>query len=145
MCVLGHTGLGDTPLWGSVWQTDGEKAVVWRPESSSIRSWREATIYLGRISGPFHIQLHSRRSEGKQGDVSIDQMKFLDCALPGKEKLKKKKLELIHEQNNQKHHSAILLIIYLFICGGTNETPVSFYFILILLWFFIFASALVTI
>uniref|UniRef100_A0A9J7XLE9 MAM domain-containing protein n=1 Tax=Cyprinus carpio carpio TaxID=630221 RepID=A0A9J7XLE9_CYPCA len=78
----GHTGLGDTPLWGSVWQTDGEKAVVWRPESSSIRSWREATIYLGRISGPFHIQLHSRRSEGKQGDVSIDQMKFLDCALP---------------------------------------------------------------
>ncbi|XP_016407423.1 apical endosomal glycoprotein [Sinocyclocheilus rhinocerous] len=78
----GYTGLGDTPLWGSVWQIDGEKAVVWRPESSSIRSWREATIYLGRISGPFHIQLHSRRNEGKQGDVSIDQMEFLDCALP---------------------------------------------------------------
>ncbi|XP_050949827.1 apical endosomal glycoprotein [Labeo rohita] len=78
----GHIGLGDTPLWGSVLQIDGEEAVVWRPESTSVRGWREAIIYLGRISGPFHIQLHSRRSEGKQGDVSIDQMEFLDCALP---------------------------------------------------------------
>ncbi|KAK2872509.1 hypothetical protein Q8A67_022406 [Cirrhinus molitorella] len=78
----GHTGLGDSPLWGSVWQTDGEEAVVWRPESTSVRGWREATIYLGRISGPFHIQLSSRRSEGKPRDVSIDQMEFLDCALP---------------------------------------------------------------
>ncbi|KAK7131349.1 hypothetical protein R3I94_016476 [Phoxinus phoxinus] len=78
----GYTGLGDTPLWGSVLQTDGEEAVVWRPESSSVRGWREATIYLGRIPGPFHIHLHSRRSEGKQGDVSIDHMQFLDCALP---------------------------------------------------------------
>ncbi|XP_051959862.1 apical endosomal glycoprotein [Xyrauchen texanus] len=78
----GHTGLGDTPLWGSVWQTDGEQAVVWRPESSSIRGWREATIYLGRILGPFHIRFHSRRSEGRQGDMSIDQLEFLDCALP---------------------------------------------------------------
>ncbi|KAL0163016.1 hypothetical protein M9458_042412, partial [Cirrhinus mrigala] len=74
--------LGDTPLWGSVWHIDGEEAVVWRPESTSVRGWREAIIYLGRISGPFHIQLNSRRIEGKQGDVSIDQMEFLDCALP---------------------------------------------------------------
>ncbi|XP_051533001.1 apical endosomal glycoprotein [Myxocyprinus asiaticus] len=78
----GHTGLGNTPLWGSVWQSDGEQAVVWRPESSSVRGWREATIYLGRILGPFHIQLHSRRSEGRQGDMSIDHLEFLDCALP---------------------------------------------------------------
>ncbi|KAG1943364.1 MAM and LDL-receptor class A domain-containing protein [Pimephales promelas] len=78
----GYTGLGDAPLWGSVLQTGGEEAVVWRPENSSFRGWREATVYLGRIPGPFHIQLHSRRSEGKQGDVSVDHMEFLDCALP---------------------------------------------------------------
>ncbi|XP_021324713.2 apical endosomal glycoprotein isoform X2 [Danio rerio] len=78
----GHTGMGETPLWGSVRQTDGEQAVVWRPESSSFRGWREDVIYLGRITGPFNMQLHSRRSEGKQGDVAIDHMEFLDCALP---------------------------------------------------------------
>lgn len=89
VCVLGYTGLGDTPLWGSVLQTDGKEAVVWRPENSSVRGWREATIYLGRIPGPFHIQLHSRHSEVKQGDVSVDHMEFLDCALPGKNKWKK--------------------------------------------------------
>lgn len=78
----GDAGLGDAPLWGSVWTADGEEAVMWRPEGTSVRGWREATIYLGRIPGHFHIQFHSRRTEGKQGDVSIDHLEFLDCALP---------------------------------------------------------------
>lgn len=82
--VAGHTGLGDAPLWVSVWTADGEEALVWRPEGTSVRGWREATIYLGRILGHFHIHFNSRRTEGKQGDVSIDQLEFLDCALPGR-------------------------------------------------------------
>nr|XP_055035973.1 apical endosomal glycoprotein [Misgurnus anguillicaudatus] len=78
----GHTGLGDAPLWVSLRNADGVEAVVWRPEGISVRGWREDTIYLGRIPGSFNIHIHSRRSKGKQGDVSIDQLEFLDCAPP---------------------------------------------------------------
>ena len=55
---------------------------MWRPEATSVRGWREATIYLGRIPGPFQIRLHSQRSQGGKGDVAVDQLEFLDCALP---------------------------------------------------------------
>uniref|UniRef100_A0A3B5QH38 MAM domain containing 4 n=1 Tax=Xiphophorus maculatus TaxID=8083 RepID=A0A3B5QH38_XIPMA len=78
----GLTGLGPTPLWASILHQDSQKAVVWRPETSSARSWREATVFLGRISSPFRIHLHSARSAGQNGDVAIDQLEFLDCALP---------------------------------------------------------------
>ncbi|XP_073334470.1 apical endosomal glycoprotein [Pagrus major] len=78
----GHAGLGTTPLWASVHHQDAREAVVWRPEATSVRGWREATIYLGRIPGPFQIRLHSQRSQGGKGDVAVDQLEFLDCALP---------------------------------------------------------------
>ncbi|XP_078811764.1 apical endosomal glycoprotein isoform X1 [Oryzias latipes] len=78
----GHTGLGSVPLWGSVLRQDSQEAVVWRPEASSVRAWREDTIYLGRIASSFQIRLHSERSEGRGGDVALDQLEFLDCALP---------------------------------------------------------------
>ncbi|XP_072518488.1 apical endosomal glycoprotein [Salminus brasiliensis] len=78
----GYTGLGDSFLWASVWQPDGQHALMWRPENTSVRAWREATIFLGRIAGPFYIQLHSQRQEGRSGDIAIDQLEFLDCALP---------------------------------------------------------------
>lgn len=55
---------------------------MWRPEASSVRAWREDTIYLGRIASSFQIRLHSERSEGRGGDVALDQLEFLDCALP---------------------------------------------------------------
>ncbi|XP_062868168.1 apical endosomal glycoprotein [Trichomycterus rosablanca] len=78
----GHTGLGTSPLWASILTSDGQKAVVWRPEVSSVRAWREATIFLGRIPKQFQIEIHSLRQEGRSGDVAIDQMEFLNCALP---------------------------------------------------------------
>ncbi|KAM6984835.1 apical endosomal glycoprotein [Aplochiton taeniatus] len=78
----GHTGLGATPLWVSLWRDDGQQAVLWRPESSSIRGWREATVFIGRVPGSFHVRLQSQRSVGRIGDVAIDQLTFLDCALP---------------------------------------------------------------
>ncbi|XP_039856701.1 apical endosomal glycoprotein isoform X2 [Simochromis diagramma] len=78
----GNTGLGSTPLWASVLYPGGEEAVVWRPEASSVRAWREALIFLGRIPSTFQIRLHSLRSVGQRGDVAIDQLEFLDCALP---------------------------------------------------------------
>ncbi|XP_066502340.1 apical endosomal glycoprotein [Hoplias malabaricus] len=78
----GYTGLGNSYLWGSVWQPEGQNSVVWRPDNSSVRAWREATIFLGRITGPFHIQLHSQRQEGRRGDIAIDHLEFFDCALP---------------------------------------------------------------
>lgn len=80
--LLGHQGLGFTPLWASVLHQDSEESVVWRPEATSVRGWREATIFLGRIPTTFQIRLHSQRSEGHKGDVAIDQLEFLDCALP---------------------------------------------------------------
>lgn len=71
-------------MWASVLYPGGEEAVVWRPEASSVRAWREALIFLGRIPSTFQIRLHSLRSVGKRGDVAIDQLEFLDCALPCK-------------------------------------------------------------
>ncbi|XP_036070478.1 apical endosomal glycoprotein isoform X2 [Oryzias melastigma] len=78
----GQTGLGSAPLWGSILHQDSQEAVVWRPEASSVRAWREDTIFLGRIAPSFQIRLHSERSEGRGGDVALDQLEFLDCALP---------------------------------------------------------------
>ncbi|XP_068585715.1 apical endosomal glycoprotein isoform X1 [Cebidichthys violaceus] len=78
----GHMGLGSTPLWASILRQDSQEAVVWRPEATSVRGWREATVFLGRIPTGFRIRLRSRRSEGRRGDVAVDQMEFLDCALP---------------------------------------------------------------
>lgn len=78
----GHTGLGSAPLWASIFHHNSQEAVVWRPEASSTRSWREATIFLGSVPSTFRIRLHSQRSEGLKGDVAIDQLEFLDCALP---------------------------------------------------------------
>lgn len=69
-------------MWASILHQDSRQAIVWRPEASSVRSWREATIFLGRNSSPFRVRLHSARSEGQKGDVAIDQLEFLDCALP---------------------------------------------------------------
>ncbi|KAM7393213.1 hypothetical protein PAMA_008047 [Pampus argenteus] len=78
----GNTGLGSTPLWASIYYPDSKEAVAWRPEATSVRGWREATIFLGRIPTSFRIHLYSQRSEGRRDDVAIDQMEFLDCALP---------------------------------------------------------------
>lgn len=81
--VLGFTVLENSVLWAEVWTEEGQNAVVWRPESSSVRAWKEGIIFLGRIPGPFEIQLHSRRQDGRSGDIAIDQLEFMDCALPG--------------------------------------------------------------
>ncbi|XP_024918601.1 apical endosomal glycoprotein isoform X2 [Cynoglossus semilaevis] len=78
----GHSGLGNIPLWASVLHENSPEAVVWRPEATSIRGWREATIFLGRIPTAFRISLNSQRSEGQKGDVAVDQLEFLDCSLP---------------------------------------------------------------
>lgn len=78
----GRSGLGSAPLWASILRQDSNEAIVWRPEASSARGWREATIFLGRIPTSFQIQLNSQRSVGRRGDVAVDQLEFLDCALP---------------------------------------------------------------
>uniref|UniRef100_H3CHH6 MAM domain-containing protein n=1 Tax=Tetraodon nigroviridis TaxID=99883 RepID=H3CHH6_TETNG len=79
---LWNSGLGSTPLWASVVHQDSQEAVVWRPEATSVRSWREGTVFLSRIPSAFQILFHSHRSRGQRGDVAIDQLEFLDCALP---------------------------------------------------------------
>ncbi|KAI3361689.1 hypothetical protein L3Q82_002051 [Scortum barcoo] len=80
--ATGHTGLGPTALWASVLHQHSPEAIVWRPEATSVRAWREDTIFLGRIPTTFQIRITSQRSEGRRGDVAIDQLEFLDCALP---------------------------------------------------------------
>ena len=82
MSPVGNTGLGSTPLWASIVRQDLGEAVVWRPEATSVRGWRVATIFLGGITTTFQIRLSSQRSNGQRGDVAVDQMEFLDCALP---------------------------------------------------------------
>ncbi len=69
-------------MWASIIRQDSPETVVWRPEATSVRAWREATIFLGSISTTFQIQIKSQRSEGLRGDVAIDQLDFEDCALP---------------------------------------------------------------
>lgn len=41
-------------------------------------------MFLGRNPSMFYIQLHSTRSQGRRGDVAVDQLEFRDCALPSK-------------------------------------------------------------
>ncbi|KAF7696752.1 hypothetical protein HF521_005170 [Silurus meridionalis] len=81
----GYTMLENSPLWAEVWTPEGQPSVVWRPENTSVRSWRKGTVFLGRIPGPFQIHIHSRRQDGRSGDVAIDQLEFMDCALPATE------------------------------------------------------------
>ncbi|KAJ3605045.1 hypothetical protein NHX12_027096, partial [Muraenolepis orangiensis] len=82
-CEGGLTDLGRTPLWASVSHESDRDLLVWRPGSSSVNGWREANIFLGRIPGPFRVHLHSQRAVGRRDDVAVDQLEFLDCALPG--------------------------------------------------------------
>ena len=62
---------------------NGSGLVVWRPGHASVNAWREAEVFLGRIPTAFRIDLQTRRSTGRRGDVAVDQLEFLDCALPG--------------------------------------------------------------
>lgn len=78
----GHTGLGPAPLWVSARYRDNEEAVLWRPEPSSVRGWREATVFVGRVPSEFRLVVYSERAEGGSGDVAVDQLHFLHCALP---------------------------------------------------------------
>ncbi|XP_053334693.1 apical endosomal glycoprotein [Clarias gariepinus] len=82
MWDLSFSVLENSSLWAEVWTPEGQTTVVWWPESSSVRAWREGIIFLGRIPGPFQIQLRSQRSNGRSGDIAIDQLEFMDCALP---------------------------------------------------------------
>lgn len=78
----GHKGLGSAPLWASVRYRDNEEAVLWRPEPSSVRGWKEATVFVGRISSDFRLVFYSERAQGSSADVALDQLHFLHCALP---------------------------------------------------------------
>ncbi|XP_033831819.1 apical endosomal glycoprotein isoform X2 [Periophthalmus magnuspinnatus] len=79
----GLTGLGNAPLWASVRYPGGEEeAVLWRPEPSSVRGWREATVFVGRISSTFRLVFYSERGHGQSADVALDQLHFQHCALP---------------------------------------------------------------
>ncbi|CAL8317808.1 unnamed protein product [Lota lota] len=78
----GLTGLGPVPLWASVSRENSSGLLVWRPSSSSVNAWREADIFLGRIPAPFQINLRTQRAVGLRGDIAVDQLEFLDCALP---------------------------------------------------------------
>ncbi|XP_072310635.1 apical endosomal glycoprotein isoform X2 [Eucyclogobius newberryi] len=79
----GLTDLGPAPLWASVrYRDEDEEAVLWRPEPSSVRGWREATVFVGRISSTFRLVFHSERRVGASADVALDQLHFQHCALP---------------------------------------------------------------
>ncbi|XP_063067115.1 apical endosomal glycoprotein [Engraulis encrasicolus] len=77
-----HPVLKGVPLWASILGRDGHQAIIWRPERTGTRGWREDTVFLGRISSPFYLQLHSTRDQGRRGDVAVDHLEFRDCALP---------------------------------------------------------------
>ncbi|KAK1155592.1 apical endosomal glycoprotein [Acipenser oxyrinchus oxyrinchus] len=63
-------------------RSSSREAVVWRGAGSSVRGWREASIFTGRVPEPFQIVFTSRRSLSYPGDIAIDDIKFRNCALP---------------------------------------------------------------
>ncbi|KAM9820210.1 apical endosomal glycoprotein [Neosynchiropus ocellatus] len=69
-------------LWATIHYREGPESVIWRPKTSSLRDWREATIFIGRISEDFQIRFHAKHTALRRGDIAIDQLEFLDCALP---------------------------------------------------------------
>ena len=94
----GNTGMSSTVLWASVLHQDSRQAIVWRPEANSARGWREDTIFLGRIPETFQVHFHSQRSEGRLGDVALDQLEFLDCALPCESLISKSCMDSIYSK-----------------------------------------------
>ncbi|XP_023687227.1 apical endosomal glycoprotein isoform X1 [Paramormyrops kingsleyae] len=82
----GNQGLDSLALWGTVVREGRPNATVWRPAVTSVRGWRESTVFLGRIPGPFQLHFRSQRRWGLRGDVAIDQLEFQDCAPPAPEK-----------------------------------------------------------
>lgn len=63
-------------------RSSSREAVVWRGAGSSVRGWREASIFTGRVPEPFQIVFTSRRSLSYPGDIAIDDINFRNCALP---------------------------------------------------------------
>ncbi|XP_053734237.1 apical endosomal glycoprotein [Synchiropus splendidus] len=76
------TGDPQSILWATIHYREGPESVIWRQSTSNIRDWREATIFIGRISEDFRIHFHAKHSLVRRGDIAIDQLEFLDCGLP---------------------------------------------------------------
>ncbi|XP_041094433.1 apical endosomal glycoprotein [Polyodon spathula] len=77
----GRVGVDAGSLFATL-RSSSREAVVWRSAGSSVRGWREASIFTGRVPEPFQIVFTSRRSLSYPGDIAIDDIKFLNCALP---------------------------------------------------------------
>ncbi|MBN3299346.1 AEGP protein, partial [Amia calva] len=76
-------GVLGTALWASVWRlAEGAGGLVWRPGVSSVRGWRDASFFPGRLPRGFILRLHSQHGPHEPGAVAIDQLEFRNCALP---------------------------------------------------------------
>jgi len=45
-------------------------------------SWQRAVVDIGRVSAPFQMVLEARRGNSYAADISIDDVRFENCALP---------------------------------------------------------------
>ncbi|MGH0153262.1 UNVERIFIED_CONTAM: hypothetical protein FKN15_045994 [Acipenser sinensis] len=77
----GRVGVDAGSLFATL-RSSSREAVVWRGAGSSVRGWREASIFTGRVPESFQIVFTSRRSLSYPGDIAIDDINFRNCALP---------------------------------------------------------------
>ncbi|MGH0160932.1 UNVERIFIED_CONTAM: hypothetical protein FKN15_044115 [Acipenser sinensis] len=77
----GRVGVDAGSLFATL-RSSSREAMVWRGAGSSMRGWREASIFTGRVPESFQIVFMSRRSLSYPGDIAIDDINFRNCALP---------------------------------------------------------------
>ena len=58
------------------------KSKVWTISGNQGLQWKQAVIDIGRIPGPFSLQIQASRSYSVVGDIAVDDFNFTNCALP---------------------------------------------------------------
>ena len=60
---------------------DSDLVLVSHNNDDSAQNWTEATVYVGKRTGQFSIELHSRPSE-PETLVAVDSLSLVECSPP---------------------------------------------------------------
>lgn len=55
---------------------------LWTRRGSQGNRWQQGTVFIGRVSRPFRMLIEAQRSFSVFGDIAIDDVTFVNCALP---------------------------------------------------------------
>ncbi|XP_078483553.1 MAM and LDL-receptor class A domain-containing protein 1 isoform X3 [Ciona intestinalis] len=56
--------------------------VIWMHSFDEGNLWIEGNVYIGRVAEPFALSFQATRSFSGKGDLAVDDVSFINCALP---------------------------------------------------------------